>query len=143
MPKSDYDGAIFRVDPKTRKSKTRDPKFVADQLPEAQKGDVIAFNIKGEITSDAEKAACKWVVKSTSTNWFAKFATEGPDRGHLLNPFSIYYREGDDTRIEARRGSMRYEYKNVSEQAFNLYLKFLQTKIGAYRIDAERLVVNG
>jgi hypothetical protein len=144
MPKSDFDDAVFRQPPRQTPDKAkRKPSFVNGALPKDQEGVSFCINIKGDHTDNEGVAACKRVTNGSVVTHFVKFAVDGPDRGHMLNPYSIYFREGDDTRIEARRGSMRYEFKRVTEQAFNLYVKFLSTKIGAYRLDAERMVLNG
>lgn len=144
MPKIDFDGAIFRrPDKPITKETRRTPAFVNGAMPKDQVGVAFCCDIKGEPTDNEQSAACKRVTLENKVSYFIKFAVEGPDRGHMLNPYSIYYREGDDTRIEARRGSMRYEFKKVDEKAFNLYVRFLTSKIGAFRHDAERMVLNG
>lgn len=141
MPRDEF---IYRQPPKDKPEPgKRKPSFVNGALPAAEQGQSLCFDSKGEHTEDERSAACKRVTKGSAVTYFVKFATEGPDRGHMLNPYSIYYVPGDNTRIEARRGSMRYEFKKVTEPAFKLYVKFLATKIGAYRLDAERMVLNG
>ncbi len=142
MPKSDYDEAVFRQPPRDKKKKPH-PGYVEPVLPAEQSGETFAFDTAGKPTTNNRVASCKTVKKGAVTNYFVKYATDGPDKGHMLNPYSIYYREGDDTRIEARRGSMLYEFRKVPEVCFALYLKFLTSKISAYRIDAERAVSNG
>lgn len=144
MPRSDYDDAIHRQPAKEKVAKqTRQTKFAATGvLPEDEKGEPVCFDLNGEWTEDRNKAACKIIYTDGIAVHYVKFATEGPDRGHMLNPYSIYYREGDDTRIEARRGTMRYEFRKVNKEAFDLYVISLKKKIPGYRIEAERKATN-
>lgn len=135
---------IYKTERKeSQKGQRKPPMFVSGQLPAEQQGETLGFNLSGEWTSNTNRMVCKRVSADEREAFFVKFAVEGPDRGHMLNPYSIYFREGDDVRIEARRGSMRYEFKRVTKEAFELYLKFLKTKTTSYRTAAERLALNG
>jgi hypothetical protein len=148
MPRNDYDNAVHKferkVDEKVKPGRRRKLATVTSgRLPEEQAGDVLCVDIRGNVTDSPTKAAAKQVTKDDRKTYFVKFAVDGPDRGHMLNPYSIYYKEGDDQATASRRGSMQYEFKAVTEQVFTLYCQFLTKRIGSYRLEAERLVING
>lgn len=136
MSKKELDEAVFKMERPTK------PGFKTE-LPPEQKGTALCFDISGGLVADETRCAAKRVEGVRGPRYFVKFCTEGPDKGHVLNPYSVYFREGDDVRMEQRRGKLRYEFKLVSETAFHNYIRFLQTKLYAFCQNAEREILNG
>jgi hypothetical protein len=144
MSKKELDKATFRFDrPSKPGFKTGPPLFVTNEMPANQLGESLCFDTKGEWTKELEKCAAKRVQSSHGIHYFAKWCLEGPDKGHLLNPFSIYFREGDDVKMEQRRGRLRYEFRQVTEAVFNNYINFLKTKLYKYCQAAEGEILDG
>lgn len=74
------------------------------------------------------------VAKFNSNNfYYIKYTVEGREKGLVFNPYSIYFREGDDT----RRKEM-YSFKRIKKEGFELYILFLQTRNSSYRLKLER-----
>lgn len=144
MSKQELDDAIHRFErPSKPGFKVGPPRYVSKDLPFKEQGESLCFDVRGVWTADQERCAAKRVKTNRGIHYFVKWCLEGPDKGHLLNPYSIYFREGDDIKMEQRRGRLRYEFKQVSETAFNNYIKFLQTKLYALCQAAEREILNG
>jgi hypothetical protein len=135
MSKKDLDDATFQF-----QRSSPPPAFVT---PPEQEGEALCFNVQGEWTEDSQKCAAKRVNGVKGPRYFIKWCTDGPDKGHPLNPYSVYFREGDDVRLEAKRGKLRYEFKLVSQSAFSSYLRFLKTKKYTHCQETEREVLNG
>ena len=71
--------------------------------------------------------------------YWIKYATTGPDTGHLLNPWGMNFVLGVDTRRGAPHlGKKRYEFKQVSKEVFDMYIAFLETRSERYYRGAER-----
>lgn len=136
MSRKELDEAILRVERPTK------PGFRV-ATPPKDEGETFCYDIQGRWTDDEEKCAAKRVQGRHGVTLFAKWCMEGPDKGHLLNPNSIYFREGDDVRLESRRGQRRYEFRKVSQTAFDNYISFLQTKTFRFCQAAEREILNG
>lgn len=65
-------------------------------------------------------------------------ANSGHDAGHFLNPRSPFYNEGDERRIQARKGKRLFEFVRVTQEQYDYYIKFLQTGNIAWLRAAER-----
>jgi hypothetical protein len=144
MSKQELDDAIFRPKRKVKPgTKAGPPQFVSGELPPEEQGEALCYDVQGRWTDNPNKCAAKRVSGKRGVRYFVKWCMEGPDKGHLLNPNSVYYRDGDDVKLEARRGQRRYEFKSVSETAFLSYLSFLETKIYRFCQNAEREILNG
>jgi hypothetical protein len=74
--------------------------------------------------------------------FFVKFATAGPDVGHMLNPWGLYFQPGDEVRYEKTMGRKRYEFKKVTDQVFDLYIQFLKTRNERQLRHAEKESIN-
>lgn len=144
MSRKEVDEAIFTFERPNNKGgfKTGPPRFVSTELPPEQQGESLCFDIWGQLTKDERGCAAKKVTKSKNVRYFAKWGTSGSNKGHLLNPNSLYFTEGDEKRVESRRGGMLYEFKLISETAFHNYVKFLQTKTFVFYQAAEREILN-
>ena len=144
MSKKELDESILKIEkPPKVGLKMGTPQYVSKPIPLDQQGEALCFDIKGVYTLDDNKCAAK-IVKTpkNGANHFIKWCKEGPDKGHLLNPCSLYFREGDDVKMEPRRGELRFEFRRVSEVTFSYYLKFLQTKIYYYCQQAEKEILD-
>lgn len=136
MSKKDLDAAIHRFD------RSSEPEF-RPEPPPSEQGDAVCFDIKGQWTPSETKCAAKHINGQRGERFFVKFCLDGPDKGHLLNPYSVYFRDGDDVAIATRRGKLRYEFRQVSKTAFQNYIHFLKTRTYSYCQQAEREVLNG
>lgn len=101
------------------------------------------YDKKGKEIGKIDTAFAYSESKGDKTSYYLMFATAGPAIGHILNINSMSYRPGDETKFEAGRGRKLYEFRKVSKEMFDLYLKFLQTSNEKYILQAERLVING
>lgn len=145
MSKKEMDAALFRFERPTQPGFKAGPaQYVNTPLPPEQQGEAVCFDLSGQWTNDEKKCAAKRVAdKSRQARFFIKWCLDGPDKGHPLNPYSIYFKEGDENRMDPRRGRQRYEFKVVTENVFNLYISFLKTKMASYCQAAEREILNG
>lgn len=57
--------------------------------------------------------------------------------GRVFNPLGMYS-EGKQSKFVARIGRNEYEFKQVNQQIFNMYVQFLATKNLAWLNNAER-----
>ncbi len=139
MPASDYAAAIFVRPTKSKPIiATPNPTFSSTgQLPKSTTATTL-FDCNGNITKDPAKGFCKVV----NDEHYIKYGTYGASKNSLLNPYSMYYKTDDENRAQPQRGSMLFEYTRVSEECFNNYMAFLQTKINSYFVNAERLIRN-
>lgn len=104
---------------------------------------LVSYDKNGIETSDHNAGFACMAISDNITRYMVKFGNSGQDKGHLLNPYSVYYKAGDETRLDKRRGVRYFEYKNVSENVFVLYLRFLRTQTQSYRLAAEKEILNG
>ena len=74
---------------------------------------------------------------------YIKKCTVGMEASHFLNPYSMWYKESESASFDKRSGRNVYEYCEVDENCFQLYLKFLNTKNVVYLRHAEREHSNG
>lgn len=92
-----------------------------------------------EVEADSDSVYAKSTTDRRGARYWIRQATSGPDAGHLLNPWGINFQQGvDDRRINAFMGKRRYEYMQVSQEVFDIYLNFLETKNELYYRQAER-----
>jgi hypothetical protein len=82
------------------------------------RGEKKCYGIDLEIVEDGNRA----FAKIENNKYFIKKATSGPESGHFLNPFSIWYQK-------------------VNSTCFNLYLRFLETRNLAHYRNAERALI--
>lgn len=109
----------------------------------ADKPVVFAFGPKGQIVEDRDKAFAYYSETAEGTRtYFVKFAIAGPAQGRMLNVNGVGYQKGDENRYEKSLGRMRYEFREVNQKIFDLYVNFLKTLNEKYILQAEREVVN-
>ena len=71
---------------------------------------------------------------------FVRVGTLGINNGKLLNPWGIYYNKGDEMRFNSMLGKRLFEFIKVNKDAYDLYVKFLQTKSEGYLNQAQRSI---
>lgn len=82
--------------------------------------------------SDSTYAKCE------NDNYFIRFCTYGSNIGKMLNPWNMFYQNGDDTKFNTEKGCRLYEYKKVDKNTFDLYVDFLNTRNQRQVLAAER-----
>lgn len=93
--------------------------------------------------TESEDAA---LAKQDNNKFYVKFTNVGPDRGHIANPYSMWYNEPLHTgkaRHVPKLGVDALSFRPVSAGVYNAYVKFLVTKNQAYYRFAEREIING
>jgi hypothetical protein len=82
--------------------------------------------------------AKKITYSSGRSEHFILFATIGANINKMINPWGLYYNSGDEVKYEKQMGRNKYEYRKVSEEVFQTYIKFLETRAQRYILTAER-----
>lgn len=78
------------------------------------------------------------VAKSIQVNKNpAKYYIKVGAYGKIYNPIGLYS-EGKNTKFLAKIGKNEYEYREVNQQIFDMYINFLKTKNIAWLNNAER-----
>ena len=108
-------------------------------MPENQVTSVGYGDNLTEVDPDSEACLAKRVTDHVTgtTRYFAKEARVGPDSGRLWNSSSPNY--DPRLRAPAYRGCKAYEFRSVSKEAFDYFLRFLETHNPSHVHHAERL----
>lgn len=77
------------------------------------------------------------VAKSISRNSNSKFYIKIGTYGKIFNPMGLFS-EGKNEKFIAKIGKKEFEFKEVNQKVFDLYLSFLSTKNLAWLNNAER-----
>lgn len=86
---------------------------------------------------DEDKALAKQVtVGSQPSRYYIKIGTYGK----IYNPIGLYS-EGHSEKFLSKIGRKQYEYKEVNQKVFDMYVSFLSTKNLAWLNNAERELV--
>lgn len=85
------------------------------------------------LEKNTSEALAKKTVSSVKTRYFIK---TGP-YGKIFNPIGIFS-EGRSNKFLRQTGKPEWEFTEVNQRVFNLYLSFLRTKNVAYINLAER-----
>lgn len=80
------------------------------------------------------------VAKSLSKNSSNKFYIKIGTYGKIFNPIGLFS-EGKNEKFIAKIGKKEFEFKEVNQKVFDLYLNFLSTKNLAWLNNAERELV--
>jgi hypothetical protein len=102
----------------------------------------LGFDINGQFSDDPNRVVAKRVQSSERVRCYVLTGTTGTDAGRLLNPYGLYFDENDISRFHAQKGRARYEFRRVSEPAFEDYMRFLRTRIESHLRSAERSVLD-
>lgn len=70
--------------------------------------------------------------------YYIRRGTHGPYNGKFINHLGTFFNKGDEARENPSVGKRLYEYVRVNKVVFDLYVKFLTTRIEAYLSQAER-----
>lgn len=105
---------------------------------------VNSYNSKGEEIKaekiDDKQVFCKRVCHQSYAQCFIKAETFGISGGMFLNPTSMWFDSDRKNETISRTGKERFQFKKVSQEAFDLYIKFLKTGNVAYLRNAERMI---
>jgi hypothetical protein len=83
---------------------------------------------------DEDDALAKSVnVDNKPTRFYIKVGTYGK----IYNPIGLYS-EGQSKKFLAKIGRKEFEFKEVNQKIFDLYINFLSTKNTAWLVNAER-----
>jgi hypothetical protein len=75
------------------------------------------------LLNDSTEVLAKKTVSSRKTRYFVKI---GP-HGNIFNPIGIFS-EGRSNKFLKQAGKPEWQFKEVNQRVFNLYLSFLRTK---------------
>lgn len=95
--------------------------------------DYIDSDNRPVVTDDMSKVYAKSVTTNGSTKFYIKTGTYGK----IFNPIGMFS-EGKNNKFVARTGKNEYEFKNVNQNIFDMYINFLSTKNLAWLNNAER-----
>ena len=80
-------------------------------------------------------------AKEEDGKFFVKQAQYGPSRPHLFNKNSLSYNDGDELRFDRSSDKKMFDFIEVSEDVFALYIKYLKTGNESYLRNAERILL--
>jgi hypothetical protein len=115
---------------------TQSEREISGQRTE-DRGQKMCYGIDLEIVEDGPRS----FAKIDNGKHFIKKATSGPESGHFLNPFSIWYDQTCKKSENPRMGKEVIQYQKVNPTCFNLYLRFLETRNLAHYRNAERALI--
>jgi hypothetical protein len=101
----------------------------------------VEFHYKndGAITNDTNGSyAMKKEFAGGTTEYYLKYGTVSFVAGAILNPWGIHFNPGDEFKEEREMGRKMYEFKQVSKDSFESYIKFLKTKNVRHILNSER-----
>ena len=96
-------------------------------------GDPILNEKDGISPEDQPTAYAKQVNRAGQKKYFIKMS----NNGKLFNPIGMMD-EARGTQLDRQRGRNTFEFTEVNQQAFQMYVMFLRTKNVAYLTHAER-----
>ncbi len=102
-----------------------------------------AYTLGGKLVDENDPLVlAKAVVTDAGRNrWLIKVARSGMDAGHLFNPQSPTASVEQLTRVESTLGRGRYEFREVPEESFEAYVRFLKTMNNCDYRYAERTMI--
>lgn len=98
--------------------------------------DFIDSNNKPQAKSQTHNVVAKSITKNGSSKFYIKIGTYG----RIFNPMGLFS-EGKNEKFIAKIGKKEFEFKEVNQKVFDLYLNFLSTKNMAWLNNAERELV--
>lgn len=93
--------------------------------------------IDGDNRPQANNQTAKVVAKKITKNGSSKFYIKVGTYGKIFNPMGLFS-EGKNSKFIAKIGKKEFEFKEVNQKTFDLYLNFLSTKNIAWLNNAER-----
>lgn len=116
--------------------------FIQDNKPDTRT--VECFTVLGDQTyfdskdrpriDDEDKALAKSVIINNKP---PKFYIKTGTYGKIYNPIGLYT-EGHSQKFLAKIGKKQFDYKEVNQRVFDMYITFLKTKNLAWLNNAER-----
>lgn len=98
------------------------------------------YDIYGQETTRSDQLI--YAVSSQTDNginkYYILYNTYGPDAGKPVNPMTVND-TANQNRYNSKMGKKKEILQAVSEQKFNLYIKFLKTKNSGYLRELERI----
>lgn len=85
------------------------------------------------VNEDSKNTFAKCVSSENGTRYFIKVGLYGK----IFNPIGLYS-EGRQNKFLSKAGKKEYDYKEVNQKVFDLYVNFLRTKNQAWLNNAER-----
>lgn len=109
-------------------------------IPEVKVG---YFGLNGTTWKEDCDASLAKKTSGKRTQYFCKFNTSGPEAGHLVNPWSMYMDEAVvfKNTVNAHTGKLLQEYREVTEEVFNLYVRYLSSRSDIHYRQAERMAL--
>ena len=105
---------------------------------------VKCYGLQGEEVLDGPLALAKEIIFKGHSTYFCKINTSGIEGGHLVNPWSMYADESVTVKntVNKLTGKQHQEYKEVSQETFTLYVRYLSSRSDVHYRQAERLAIN-
>lgn len=72
------------------------------------------------------------------SRFWIKFCTAGAEMGRMYNPLSPMFIPASQNRYHAHLGKSQYEFKEVKKEAFEAYVRFMETENPIHLRHAER-----
>lgn len=98
--------------------------------------DFIDNNDRPQSKTESNKVVAKSIYKNSSYKFYIKVGTYGK----IFNPMGLFS-EGKNEKFIAKIGRKEFEFKEVNQKVFDLYLNFLSTKNIAWLNNAEREMI--
>jgi len=98
--------------------------------------DFIDSNNKPRTKEENKNTLAKCVISDSSKKFYIKIGTYGK----IYNPMGMFS-EGKNEKFIAKIGRKEYNFKQVNQQIFDMYLNFLSTKNMAWLNNAERELI--
>lgn len=98
--------------------------------------DFIDTNNKPRTNKENKSTLAKCVIEDSNKRFYIKTGTYGK----IYNPMGMFS-EGKSEKFLSKIGRKEYNFKQVNQQIFDMYLNFLSTKNIAWLNNAEREMV--
>jgi hypothetical protein len=95
--------------------------------------DFIDSSNRPRVKTDSSDVFAKLIANQSGRKFFIKIGTYGK----VFNPIGMYS-EGQNNKFLSKIGRQEWQFKEVNEKTFDLYLNFLSTKNIAWLSNAER-----
>lgn len=95
--------------------------------------DYIDQNNRPRTNFENNNTFAKIITKNNSTKFFIKTGTYG----RIYNPMGMFS-EGKENKFNAKIGKKEFDFKQVNQKIFDMYINFLSTKNIAWLNNAER-----
>jgi hypothetical protein len=98
--------------------------------------DFIDSSNRPQAKEESKKVVAKRLSKNDKNKFYIKVGTYGK----IFNPIGLFS-EGKNEKFIAKIGKKEFEFKEVNQKVFDLYLNFLSTKNIAWLNNAEREMI--